>query len=114
MSGCRPATCSAAVASGSASSGVAGPSSSRHVSSIEVRLDVMAKPVSLARSGMRTTRELALSLCVRPSSPSGSQVRTRCQMPSTRSSASCVVARLSGLLPERPKETIRVGVFGSR
>ena len=91
-----------------------GPSSSRHVSSIEVRLDVIAKPVSLVRSGMKTTREFGRPLCAWPSWPSGSQVRTRCQTSSTSSSASAVVARLSGLLPDRPKDTIRVGVCGSR
>ena len=38
----------------------------------------------------------------------------RCQTSSTSSSASAVVARLSGLLPDRPKDTISVGVWRSK
>src|SRR3954463_6365774 len=38
----------------------------------------------------------------------------RCQTSSTSSSARAVVARLSGLLPDRPKDTISVGVWRSR
>ena len=74
-----------------------------------MKLDVIAKPWSLAASGMRSASERSAREWSSYSRPSGSQVSTRWWHSERNWSASSVAATLSGLLPDRAKDTSRVG-----
>ena len=73
----------------------------------------MAKPPSFAR-GMSSVSASGSSLLSTASLPSGAQVMFRNLTFFTSSLATCTAARLSGLLPERAKDTTSVGSSGFR
>ncbi len=79
-----------------------------------VKLEVIAKLRSLLRSGIKTTRACACFAAYPASAPSASQVRMRCAQSLMMASANRTAATLSGLLPERPNDTSKVGVAGDR
>ena len=79
-----------------------------------VKLDVMAKPRSLAAGGMSSTSESGRSAWALASWPCRLQVMTRWRTDDSSSSARPVVAVLSGLSPERASETSSVGTSSPR
>ena len=79
-----------------------------------VKLEVIAKPRSLVASGSTMAWAFASVRARRFSAPCALQVTTRCAQRFTYACTISTAAALSGLFPERAKETSSVGMSADK